>query len=411
LRPERLYDDAMFHGPRWRGVASIDRTGPSGAAATLTVRPFTDFFAHNPAPRFVLDPVALDAAGQIVGFWTMEHLSRGRIVFPFRLEALDLFGPTPTPGTNAEATAAVTLVGKSQTRSDITVQAAGRPWMRLSGWWDRRFDLPDSLFPIVLPSGVSDVSEPFPVASSALDPVHVFECRRVSAAPTSDLAFWREVWSHRILGRAERQEFSRLAPPDARRLEWLAARTAAKEAVRQWLRRHHRLEVKLADIVLRTDASGRLVAVGPWSARVARLPMVSIASFQNAAYAFVGADPRSDESRPALEGVSLAQPPDALDEAADRNIPAAQREEWRLRLWAARRVVAKAFGDENAVAARVRSFDLGRGLVLVRWGRRPESILVQTTRDHDRIVAATLGRPAAEPAGSGPVPQARPQRV
>jgi acyl transferase domain-containing protein len=410
FRPERLYLDAMFHGPRWRGVASIDRTGPEGAVATLPVRPFADFFAHNPAPRFVLDPVVLDAAGQIVGFWTMEHLSRGRIVFPFRLETLDLFGPPPPPGTNAKAAAVIRLVGESQTRSDITISAHGRPWMRLAGWWDKRFDLPDNLFPIVLPSGVADVSEPFALPSASIDPAHAFACRRVVVAPASDLAFWRQVWSHRVLGRAERQEFRRLDLPEARRLEWLAARTAAKEGVRDWLRRRHRIEAKLADIALRPDASGRLVAVGPWSARVPRAPLLAMASMAGAAYALVGDDPRGEAARPALEVASLALQHRVPGEPP-LNLSPEQDEEWRLRLWAARRAVARAFGADSAGPARVQSYDLARGLVLVRWPEPSASIPVQTTRDHDRIVAATLARPVADPAADRPDPQPRPQRA
>ena len=40
----------------------------------------------------MLDPVVLDAAGQVIGFWAAERLERGRVVFPFRLAALDVSG-------------------------------------------------------------------------------------------------------------------------------------------------------------------------------------------------------------------------------------------------------------------------------------------------------------------------------
>ena len=49
-------------------------------------------------PGFVLDPVVLDAAGQVIGFWAAERLERGPVVFPFRLAALDVHGPRRPEG-------------------------------------------------------------------------------------------------------------------------------------------------------------------------------------------------------------------------------------------------------------------------------------------------------------------------
>ena len=43
----------------------------------------------------MLDPVLLDAAGQLIGFWAADELERGRVVFPFRLAALDVYAPPP----------------------------------------------------------------------------------------------------------------------------------------------------------------------------------------------------------------------------------------------------------------------------------------------------------------------------
>ena len=88
----------MFHQPLWQGVRSVDVVAPEGARAQLEVLPRVGLMRDDPEPSFVLDPVALDAAGQVVGFWAAEMLEQARVVFPFRLQALDLYAPAPAPG-------------------------------------------------------------------------------------------------------------------------------------------------------------------------------------------------------------------------------------------------------------------------------------------------------------------------
>ncbi|MCI0410120.1 MAG: polyketide synthase dehydratase domain-containing protein [Acidobacteria bacterium] len=100
--PERLYREGMFHGPCFQGVKSVDRSGQDGATATLEVLPRHDLFRSRPAPHFLTDPVLLDAAGQVVAFWTRENLERGFDVFPYRVAALHLYTGLLPPGRRLE---------------------------------------------------------------------------------------------------------------------------------------------------------------------------------------------------------------------------------------------------------------------------------------------------------------------
>ncbi|MGH3946657.1 MAG: polyketide synthase dehydratase domain-containing protein [Pseudonocardiaceae bacterium] len=77
----------MFHGPRFQGVVSLDRWGEDGISATMTTLPTGDLFAGTPEPTLLIDPQLLDAAGQIVGFWALEHHDRGTAYVPFGLGA------------------------------------------------------------------------------------------------------------------------------------------------------------------------------------------------------------------------------------------------------------------------------------------------------------------------------------
>jgi phosphopantetheinyl transferase (holo-ACP synthase) len=296
LHPEALYAKHMFHGPLWRGVAAIDSTGPRGAVAQLRVLPRAGYFRSDPDPKFVLDPAVLDAAGQVVGFWTVEHLDRGKIVFPYRLESLQIYGPRRPPGERLACAAAIHLVGDRQVRSQIDViDSSGRLWMRLSGWDDKRFELPDDLTPLALPAACAEMTERWPEAIARVPRPELFECRRMRAEFPSDRAFWMRVWAHRMLSRAERALFHQLGGPESRALAWLAGRAAAKEAVRHLLVEHFALDLPLADIEILPDSAGHPQVEGPWRQLVSHPPTVAISHAGGLAIAVAGLGPMNAE--------------------------------------------------------------------------------------------------------------------
>ena len=142
--PDRLYREGMFYGPCFQGVKSMDTTGRDGTKATLEVLPRHDLFRDEQEPKFLTDPVVLDAAGQVVAFWTREELDTGFDIFPYRLDALELFGPPLQPGTELQCRVRAQLLGDKQIRSDIEiVDPEGTVSCRLNGWEARRFDRPE----------------------------------------------------------------------------------------------------------------------------------------------------------------------------------------------------------------------------------------------------------------------------
>ena len=103
-------------------MASVDRWGEDGTEGTLKALPTNGLFRSSPKPHFLTDPVLLDAAGQLVGYWAAEHLETGFHVFPFRVEAVHIYGPNLCQGELREMPAfALALVGEEQVRSDIDV--------------------------------------------------------------------------------------------------------------------------------------------------------------------------------------------------------------------------------------------------------------------------------------------------
>jgi acyl transferase domain-containing protein/phosphopantetheinyl transferase (holo-ACP synthase) len=396
-RGEQLYEEAMFHQPLWQGVKSVDVIAPTGARAQLEVLPRAGLLRDTPEPAFVLDPVALDAAGQVVGFWAAEMLEQARVVFPFRLAALDLYGPPLPRGEALSCSAAITLQGDQLVSSDIDVlDAAGRCWMRLAAWADKRFDVPERFAPLAHPGALSALSAPWPGPLAAHRDRRA-ACRLLDARIPADRGLWKPVWASRVLGHRERELFEALVLPENRQLEWLAARTAAKECVAELMRDAYGLELLPAEIEILPDERGAPVVVAPGLEGLAELPLVSLTHSNGHAAAFVSlAPPRAGSGigidieplHPRAPGFEQA----ALSESERRlleTLPAQDAEEWLLRLWCAREAAGKALGSGlggGAGAPRAVAIDVDSEVVeLDVVGRR----LLAWTRHEGDLIAAT----------------------
>jgi acyl transferase domain-containing protein/phosphopantetheinyl transferase (holo-ACP synthase) len=388
LDPVRLYEEAMFHGPAWQAVRAMDVVAPAGAVARLETRPRAGLLRSTPHPAFVFDPVVLDAAGQVIGFWAAERLDRAKVVFPFRLAALDVYGPPLPEQRTLACTAAIELVGDALVRSDIHVlDPEGRCRLRLAGWEDRRFDVPERFRPLTRPSALEPLSAPWeaPIAGHS---ERAIACRRLDARLPADAALWKRVWAGRVLGRHEREHFGALRAPEGRQLEWLGARTAAKEALAGLLRARDGLDLLPADIEILPDERGcpRVHVAG-----VDPAPLVSLAHAQGETVAFAALAPPGTVIGIDIE--HLRARPEGFAEAAfsadERGrLPAEATDEWLLRCWCAKEAAGKAVGSGLAPPAAVTAVDIDRGHVELATGAR--RLLAHTRREADLIVATVL---------------------
>ena len=168
--------------------------------------------AATPRPRFVLDPVVLDAAGQLVGFWAAEQLERGRVVFPFRLAALDLYGPPPGRGSRSTCTRGDRARRRrSCVRSDIdVVDADGQPLDAAHGLGGQALRRARRLRPLAARPSSAPMSADWPAPLDARggpcrSPAGA--CRR--AASRRPRASGSRSGPSRVLGRRERELFAR----------------------------------------------------------------------------------------------------------------------------------------------------------------------------------------------------------
>ena len=282
----RLYRNGMFHGPRLQGVKHLRRWSEKAIEADLEVLATHDYFAGEPAPRFQFDAALLDAAGQLAGYWLSEQFGWGFNCFPFQVDQCRVFSPPPAAGTRVLCRMNIALEGEQRLRCDFDlIDAAGRLLMRVEGWQDRVFNVPQRLYDFRLKPSASFLSEPW--LRESVDART--ELRRVLAFDNAFLdeggGIWKRMLAHLVLTDAERDQFYQLPDRGPRREEWLLGRIAAKDALREWAFHQHQLTLASADIELSADA--RPVAHAPGHPAL-KLPPVSISHSRGGAVAMVG---------------------------------------------------------------------------------------------------------------------------
>jgi acyl transferase domain-containing protein len=411
-RPSRLagsalYGRLMFHGPAFQAVAAIERSGDNGTIGQLRTLATDNMFRSVSAPRFVIDPVVLDGAGQLLGFWTAENLPRGFVVFPYGLKSLRVFGPNRPTGAQLTGKLIVELQGQESTRSDIEIAGTdGRVWMRLEGWGDRRFDPPPSFHQAWVDLYQASISQAWPAPLERVPSSNAFECYRLQKLFEPGASLWKELWASLVLTRRERQFFRNQRASEEDQLRWLSGRTVAKDALRSFLRKHHDLDLLPADIEIVEDEGGRMTARGAWTPKLRAVPYVIVSQARGLsdamAVALVGEDGHGPRIGIDLQPVRTREPEhesSVLSLAEQRllhALPQSLREEWRVRLSCAKTAMARVF-DRAAIDrerdVEIIAVDTQTGIATARLATQPDfsgELTAYTMRDGEFVVATAL---------------------
>lgn len=389
----------MFHGPAFQIVDRMDRSGEDGAEATLVGRPYEGWIGATPAPAFLVDPMVLDAMGQVVGYWVGDRFQKGLSVFPIKLERLDVFARALKPAERATCRVRVTHVDEDWVRSDIdVVRQDGGVMVSMRQWEDRRLDLPPRLYAFRIAPHEVLLSDEWPDALVGLPSTAASRACRLRlprAVLEAHGGIWLRVLAHLVFGREERREWQRLSTaPMPRRLDWLAGRIAAKDAVRLLLKPQLGL-LRLGDIEIYADAKGRPLVRGPWMQPGSYAPHVTIAHSGGEAVAVA-----IDGKNCAGIGVDLEQM-GRVSETVRRagfteregrwlgTVEANARTEWLTRFWCAKEAVSKALGcglTNGGLDLEVCDVDRGRGVLALALGSAEEK---RSDRLERRIMACT----------------------
>jgi acyl transferase domain-containing protein/phosphopantetheinyl transferase len=379
-KPEELYAEGerhgMFHGPTFQGVASLDRIGTDGAEATLRTASTAGMFQSQCATSFLSEPLLVDAAGQVLGFWAADCLDQAPVVFPTGFDSLRLHDHHLESQEQATCRVRITEVVETRLRANIEiVDGTGRVLLGIVGWEVRRFDLPERFYALRLRPSEALVSVRWPEPLQRLSNPERFECSRVEFPldfMEADAGIWRECLAHLVLSQQERQTWRDLGRSEQRRTEWLLGRLAAKDAVRLLLKKRYGLSLYPADIEITAGDDGQPVVRVKCGAKIAPPPMVSIAHSEGIAVAISTDEPNCaglgiDVEHESIDAEGLEMAGFSAEEKKLlSSLDARCKDEWRMRLWCAKEAVAKALRwgmREGPGAVVAQQIDLETGTV------------------------------------------------
>jgi acyl transferase domain-containing protein/phosphopantetheinyl transferase (holo-ACP synthase) len=395
-----IYSAGMFHGPIFQ---SLDRTlgwSAQGIDATLTPCSLDGFFTPGEPASMIVNPVLLDAMGQLAACWIAENIGLDFNCFPSTIERIEFYdagldehaGVALSARQHAIDPAGEADITSTRSWSFEAASADGRPLMRVTGLVNVFFPVPhgyctvrtDPLSgwlgaPMVAPGGaelwqLDHLSEEFCSQSNAI---------------------FMRILAHATLSFEEREEWRQLQRPVRQAREWLLGRLCLKEAVRHWLYRRTGELVYPADVIVLHDEHGAPVVDGWWVGRLAAAPRVSLShnSRTNLAAVLEGNFPVGVD----LEDLGGVKRPELLtssftaDEQTWLNLqPLAQREESMLRLWCAKEAAAKWLGTglQGSPEAFEVNFVPGTAdQALVRWQDKVVGVLVR--RVGNSVMAVT----------------------
>lgn len=275
-----LYCTGMFHGPIFQSLRYIDAWDDTGVDVHLSEGALEHFFAEGHTPRLVLNPVLLDALGQVVACWLVQFYGTEFNNFPSTIGRIELYQPCPT-GRNVMMRARQRLAGVQSTDP-----GAPRAWEFecVNGNGDVLFrgrDLVNVFWQ--MPSAYHAVRwRPLlgwlgHEASSGSDAELQWEIPWLPADFLAQSgAICLRTLAHVFLSAAEREEWRAVRGPVRARMEWLFDRAVLKEAVRHWihLRTGHLLYP--SDVETFVSEHGTATVSGWWTQTLIAAPAVQV---------------------------------------------------------------------------------------------------------------------------------------
>jgi phosphopantetheinyl transferase len=349
----QIYDIGMFHGPIFQSLQHITGWNGQGIDCQLTPCSLDGFFATGEPAHLVLNPVLLDAMGQLAACWVAEHVGTDFNCFPSTIERIELLAPVVAgdgmalrgrqraldPAQEADVAAA--------RRWDFEAVAAdGAPLVRVAGLVNVFFHVPHRFYQVRRDPLGGWLGAPLQAPGSGL--LWQLEQLPEDFCAQSNGIFLRML-ALATLSFEERELWRQLPKNVRQRRQWLLGRLALKEATRYWWYTETGQLLFPSDIEVHHDAHGHPAVGGWWSESAATLPQVSLThdAASNIALLSASGEPVGVDA----ELIGRVQRPEALAAAftaAERTWlehgTDLVRDEAVLRLWCAKEAAAKLLG-------------------------------------------------------------------
>ena len=353
------YYQIMFHGPLFQTVQSINGMENHCIDATLAVAAGSRMFRSHPDGKSLTNPVLMDGAGQVIGFWAWDRFDAGFTIFPFGFDTMHLYAPFPSaPAVKCHANVRALADGRIESDIDLYDAHEGRQLTRIECWKDMRlFDWSRPFANFVLaPKSHLFTDKLFPALGDGV------ECRGVFQYGTG---IWQRLLARLILTDSETDLFRSMAKSEAKGRDWLLCRLAAKDAVRGLVQRLTTVELCPADIGIIDDVTDRCTISPDLMARIGFSLRVCIACDEGCAMAIAALESGCTGVGAAI-GPAVATADEELSELDQdflEGVPDNVRAEHILRARIASIALAKALGEHDSSLAQPQSVTSSTGAV------------------------------------------------
>jgi phosphopantetheinyl transferase len=363
----------------FEGIARLVGYGNPSFSADLVVLPKDTLFASTPEPGLLLDPLLLDAVGQLVGLW---WIAKEIYPIPIVVDSVEIHSPSPPVGTLIRLNGQITEYDAEVRRMKASIDlddGDGNLWIRIVGWTDTSIDYtPESFRFRQLPAETflsRELILPDPTPDTACAMAVFPKSRSLQKLAILLLHLEEEAEYEAIVDRSRRRDF-------------LISRFAVKDAVRLWWMRRGAGPIHPATIRIDHDPRGR-----PFVSQDGEpvLPWISLSHSDGAAVAIasdqeIGIDLEPLFNRNAqLNGYASDTEKALLAEIASQ----APDEAWDLKLWCAKEAAAKACG--TGLQGRPRDFALvggdPDGVLLIEQAATGERLRVHYFPLEQRLIA------------------------
>jgi phosphopantetheinyl transferase len=352
---DELYATGMFHGPLFQSIHHIDGWDDAGIDAQLSPCSLQGFFADEQRPALVLNPVLLDATGQLAAYWYAQYVGVEYNCFPSTIERIELYVPCPDDlpglhlrGRQRPVDASATDIGTPRTWDFECVDVHGQPLVRITNLTNVFFPVPMRFYEVRHDPQHGWLGHPTRVPGR--DAVLLWELEMLSDAFCSQSSgIFLRILAHAHLDAQERQAWHGLTGNVRRRREWLLGRACIKEAVRYWIYQSTGELLHPSDVVVLHDELGAPYVDGWWRESLIDAPSISL-SHDASRCTVALADPVSRVGvdreaigrirRPELVAEALTPTEKGLLEGLDE--PSVQ--DRLLRIWCAKEAAAKFLG-------------------------------------------------------------------
>lgn len=393
---------AMFHGPVFQSMREIEAWDDTGIDVQLSSVSLADFFVEGHTPQLILNPVLLDALGQVVPCWLVQYVGPEFHSFPSTIGRIELYEPCP-----ADRAGVVMRARQRPTDPAATDITAARTWqfecVDGQGRVLLRGDDMVNLFFRVTPSYHASRTHPLggwlggPGARTETPGVALWEVPMMpEELCTQSGGICMRILAHAVLDMAERDEYRALDGKLRRRREWLFGRAALKEAVRHWIYEQSGQLLYPTDIAVRHDAYGAPFVDGWWCEALIAAPQVSLSHQGDVCLVAVSAPDQPVGID--FEQLGRVQKPELVasaftqhEQSLVQGLSGAALDERVLRVWCAKEAAAKCLGiglQGEPWAFRVVSADAAFELLLVE--HELGTVEARVVRQQSTIIAVAV---------------------